>query len=261
LIFNNTQKLLAGTLALVLVAGMTSPAFAAVAVGVCESVKSGIWTDPDVWNCNENGPGNGPPQPGGEGFVNDGHTVTVTVDVNMDPGAGNGGVKINEGGTIIVNNGVTVTTGFFRNFSDVTFENYGTFIVTNTFQNSEIFNNNCGGTVVIGNGVFSINSATNDGIFNNHGTFELKTPQDSAFQNSGTFNSGGTLTNVNQGVNFDGNPISTIPSICTQVAGELLPLDSSALMIAGLTSMSVFMIPTVLGLAGAGVYLVKFRKQ
>jgi len=45
----------------------------------------------------------------------------------------------------------------------------------------------------------------------------------------------------------------------TQVAGELLPLDNSALMIAGLTSMSVWMIPTVLGLAGAGVYLVKFR--
>ena len=47
----------------------------------------------------------------------------------------------------------------------------------------------------------------------------------------------------------------------TQVAGELLPLDNSALMIAGLTSMSAWMIPTVLGLAGAGIYLVKFRKQ
>ncbi len=46
-----------------------------------------------------------------------------------------------------------------------------------------------------------------------------------------------------------------------QVAGELLPLDSTALFIGGLTSMSVWMIPTVLGLAGAGVYLVKFRKQ
>jgi len=45
----------------------------------------------------------------------------------------------------------------------------------------------------------------------------------------------------------------------TPVAGELLPLDSSALMIAGLTSMSVWMIPAVLGLAGAGVYLVKHR--
>jgi len=44
-----------------------------------------------------------------------------------------------------------------------------------------------------------------------------------------------------------------------KVAGELLPLDNSALMIAGLTSMSVWMVPTVLGLAGVGVYLVKFR--
>jgi len=52
---------------------------------------------------------------------------------------------------------------------------------------------------------------------------------------------------------------------CTQtitiecVAGELLSVNSSALMIAGLTSMSIFMIPAVAGLAGAGVYLIKFR--
>ena len=45
------------------------------------------------------------------------------------------------------------------------------------------------------------------------------------------------------------------------VAGELLPLDSTALLIGGLSSMSIFMIPAVAGLAGAGVYLVKFRKQ
>jgi hypothetical protein len=44
-----------------------------------------------------------------------------------------------------------------------------------------------------------------------------------------------------------------------QVAGELLPLDSTALLIGGLTSMSVFMIPAVAGIAGAAVYLVKFR--
>jgi len=45
----------------------------------------------------------------------------------------------------------------------------------------------------------------------------------------------------------------------TQVAGELLPLDSTALFLAGIQSMSVWMVPTVLGLAGIGVYLVKFR--
>jgi hypothetical protein len=43
------------------------------------------------------------------------------------------------------------------------------------------------------------------------------------------------------------------------VAGQLLPLDSTALFLAGIQSMTVWMIPTVLGLAGAGVYLVKYR--
>ena len=57
--------------------------------------------------------------------------------------------------------------------------------------------------------------------------------------------------------------IPTNDPVCqpTQVAGELLPLDSTALMIAGLTSMSVWMIPTIAGLAGAGVYLVKYRAR
>jgi hypothetical protein len=45
------------------------------------------------------------------------------------------------------------------------------------------------------------------------------------------------------------------------VAGELLPLDSTALLLAGIQSMTVWMVPTVLGLAGAGVYLVKFRAR
>jgi len=45
----------------------------------------------------------------------------------------------------------------------------------------------------------------------------------------------------------------------TQVAGELLPIMSSALVIAGVSTIAIWMIPTVLGLAGAGVYLVKYR--
>ena len=45
------------------------------------------------------------------------------------------------------------------------------------------------------------------------------------------------------------------------VAGELLSLDTTALLIGGITSMSVWMIPSVVGIAGAGVYLVKFRSN
>ena len=43
------------------------------------------------------------------------------------------------------------------------------------------------------------------------------------------------------------------------VAGELLSINSSALVIAGLTSMTPWMVPAVIGIAGAGIYLVKFR--
>ena len=49
------------------------------------------------------------------------------------------------------------------------------------------------------------------------------------------------------------------PEVDEQVAGQLLPLDSTALLLAGIQSMTVWMVPTVLGLAGAAVYLVKFR--
>ena len=68
-------------------------------------------------------------------------------------------------------------------------------------------------------------------------------------------------------VDFDQNPgvdgrvIQELWFNEPQVAGELLPIMSSALVIAGVSTIAVWMIPTVLGLAGAGVYLVKFRKQ
>ena len=43
------------------------------------------------------------------------------------------------------------------------------------------------------------------------------------------------------------------------IGGELLSIDSTALMLAGLQSSAVWMIPTLVGLAGAGFYLIKFR--
>jgi hypothetical protein len=63
------------------------------------------------------------------------------------------------------------------------------------------------------------------------------------------------------GLVCDPNTGQCLPEVDEQVAGELLPLDSSALMIAGLTSMTVWMIPAVAGLAGAGIYFIKTRKQ
>jgi len=44
------------------------------------------------------------------------------------------------------------------------------------------------------------------------------------------------------------------------VGGELLSVDSTALVLAGMQSISVWMIPAIAGIVGAGVYLIKFRK-
>jgi hypothetical protein len=43
------------------------------------------------------------------------------------------------------------------------------------------------------------------------------------------------------------------------VAGNLLSVDSSELVIAGLTSSAVWMAPAVAGLVSAGIYMIKFR--
>ena len=45
------------------------------------------------------------------------------------------------------------------------------------------------------------------------------------------------------------------------VAGELLPLNTTALFISGITSSAIWMIPTLAGITGAGVYFTKFRKN
>ncbi len=45
------------------------------------------------------------------------------------------------------------------------------------------------------------------------------------------------------------------------VGGTILDLDYNLLVLAGIQSMTVWMIPSIAGLAGAGVYLVKFRKN
>ncbi|MFQ5439879.1 MAG: hypothetical protein ACE5DL_00290 [Nitrosopumilaceae archaeon] len=44
------------------------------------------------------------------------------------------------------------------------------------------------------------------------------------------------------------------------VAGQFLSLDSSSLVVVGLTSSMVWMIPAVTGIVGAGIYL-KFRRN
>jgi len=45
------------------------------------------------------------------------------------------------------------------------------------------------------------------------------------------------------------------------VGGEFLPIDSTALMLAGLQTSAIWILPAVAGLAGTGYYLIRFRNK
>ena len=72
----------------------------------------------------------------------------------------------------------------------------------------------------------------------------------------------GTILRTWIGTDAAGNVSECVQTITIEgecIAGELLPIMSSALVIAGVSTIAIWMIPAVLGLAGVGVYLVKFR--
>jgi len=77
------------------------------------------------------------------------------------------------------------------------------------------------------------------------------------FGNTGNQSHDGTLDNWSNNSREHYFLLSGPESI--PVADELLSLDSSVLVIAGLTSSMIWRIPAVAGIVGAGIYMVKFR--
>jgi len=214
LILNNTHKLLAGALALVLVAGSFSPAFATV--GFQNEY------DPTNWTFNANG---------GDG----------SVDTSGAPG------KIMLIGND--NNVPGINTEFTINIQcngDITFD--WTY-VTNDVDGPAF---DPAGFLLNG----GLNQLTNNGGPDNQnggsGVIPVVAGDEFGFY---VFSSDGSLGEAAFTM------IENFNAPTCQVAGELLPLNTSALMIAGLTSMTVWMVPAIAGLAGVGVYLVKFRKH
>jgi len=232
----NTQKILAGTIALVLVMGMTSPAFADVPLDDTA------------------------PAPDATVII----TAATVIDFDsfVNDESGNGEITGNE----FVAEGVVFST------PDLAL-NLGTTPLSGTQPNS------------LGADLTSVNDFNGSLEIEFTGTqcandveFLIFNPsfQAEAFDING--DSLGVLTNTgpfDEVFSFAGLPVHkvvttgnlyaidtlmfTLEECGTVVAGELLSVDSSALVIAGLTSMSLWMIPTVAGIAGAGIYLVKFR--
>jgi choice-of-anchor C domain-containing protein len=58
---------------------------------------------------------------------------------------------------------------------------------------------------------------------------------------------------------FDLTDDTCIPSNQNPVAGELVPLNTTALFISSLSSSAIWMVPAILGIAGVGIYFIQTR--
>lgn len=59
----------------------------------------------------------------------------------------------------------------------------------------------------------------------------------------------------------DGHSFFQLTGNPNTVSGELLSLDTTALLIAGLTSSAIWFVPALAAIAGTGIYLIKLRKN
>ncbi len=102
------------------------------------------------------------------------------------------------------------------------FNNFGTITGTNSIQGNSI-------------AVISINVNNAVPVFNNHGT--LTAPVNN---NGGVFN-------------------DNLPDQCVPVGGISIPIDTTALLLAGLQSSAIWMLPILVGATGVGAYYIKTR--
>ena len=200
MILNNSQKLIAGVLALALVAGMTSPAFAG------------------------SGDQNPPPAPtliSPDGLVFD-RCNTDEILFSWSEAQDQSGIDFYN---LVIRDGEGQ-------------------VVYNINQDTNTNDNDNDA------GVFATSINLNDDIDDNDNDND-NDPSVYLWNVRATDNAGneGPFAEVSFSFKIDSCP----------VAGELLSLDSTALVIAGLTGSAVWMIPAVAGIAGAGVYLVKTR--
>jgi len=271
---NKLLPLLAFSVLLLVPAGAQS-AFAQEAIpsgtpvdGDCTSNGSGggPWSDPNTWDCVGV---SDVPASRKLVTIQSGDTVTVDRDLNRTSGDATtfiGNVFVV--GTLVVPSPFTFKADFLQIFSGdntATVENFGNMIIAEFF-NFNIFNNNCGSTLTIQQLITNKGGprgpvGQNAGPFTNFGTFELGIlfGPNNLFGNFSPFLNGGSLINViesGQGQNFINVPITTIPTICSPVGGELIPIESTSLLLASAQSFS-WMIPVIVSAVGIGIVIAR----
>jgi len=227
-------------------------AYAGNMVFGCHSVQDGPWEEGSTWeSCS--GPGGIPGDSDGPAIN---HHVTISTDVVDESSVVN---VFQPDGVLEVKKGASLTTNQMNILSDVF--NHGTITVAVFFGNGVIdtFHNECTGVVDI-TAITIFGNAGNgpNARFINHGTINLSPVGQFAnfgiFQNSGILNLPEDIVNVNDGT------FETIASPCGPVGGELIPIETTSLILAGTQSFS-WMIPVVLSVLGIGLFVVSRKSE
>jgi hypothetical protein len=186
----------------------------------CQSNVAGTWNAPSTWS----NCGGGVPDDLGD-------TVDIfdSGDVQLNNDFVISFLTVQEGGSLSINAKLTAQPLFVQATSNI-------FI-------------NCNGELVLTEG------GSNEGLITNHGILRTITGAD--FLNPGTYQSSGGDFFVGP---FIGNDIEPIPSICVVVGGNLVPIDSTALLLASAQSFS-WMIPVILSGIGIGLFVVSRKSE
>jgi len=226
----------------------------------CNSVQDGPWEEGSTWvNCS--GPG-GIPADGPAEDVRIDHHVTISTNIAEIPDE------------IIVQlpNGIlTVQIGASVTSSELIVEfdafNHGTITVTDFFFNGafDTFHNECTGVLNLNGENDEDHTNTVGPLFINHGIVNLNSIADEGFHNVGIFQNSGTINPFVKFFNNDdaGGTFETIASPCnpvTPVGGELIPIESTSLILAGAQSFS-WMIPLILSGIGIGLFVVSRKSN
>jgi len=119
----------------------------------------------------------------------------------------------------------------------------------------------CSGVVTLGDGMIFVTFTAGAGTLVNHGTITgtandaIRISSFGLVQNSGTLPAGIS--------NFQGGTLETIPSICNIVGGEIIPIDSTALLLAGAQTNAVWIMSAlaVIGSVAFGALYITSKKN
>jgi len=214
--------------------------------------------------------------------IKNGHTVTIRTDIRTVPLVGLS-LTVEQSAELVLDGpsggNLQMNVGTFTNFGKTTLDGVGGPSISAELRLSGTpGTNECGGTIDVnggstsGAGHFVVSNA----VFVNKGTINLDGGGGSQAGSLVIVNAAGQVDNhgtinENPGVGLDSGIVllitgffnDNLPNLCPIVGGELLPIDSTALVLAGLQTSAIWMLPVLAGVAGSafGVLYIKSRRN